>query len=285
MKKYFVLLGLTLALGLFVSNNAVAQWTSGGGKTWTNDMVGIGTNNPASDIHMVRTNAQVDFKMERPGFTGNGAIARYRMQTGEAGLGGGYIYNIAFRRTAGEVEMVQGMYDPNAGLWRQYNGFNVDTRKFSMSAGVLNAEYLNEGFTLFNGGGAVGIGVSEADAATKLAGAKLGVNGKILATEVEVKLFGNWPDFVFLKDYNLMPLNEVEQFINENGHLPNVPNETQVKENGINLGQMDAILLQKIEELTLHIIDLNKRIAATVSTGIIEVDSGTRRFLPGSLNR
>lgn len=260
MKKYILMFGLTLVMGLFISNTVVAQWTSGGGISWTNDKVGIGTSTPASDIHMSRAAAQVDFKMERPGFLANGAIARYRMQTGEPVLGGGYVYNIAFRRTSGQVEMVQGLYDPTVGLWRQYNAFNVTTRKFVMSPGVLNAEYQNEGFTLFTGG-AVGIGVSEADAPVKLAGAKLGVNGKIIATEVEVKLFGSWPDFVFKKDFQLMPLCEVENFINENGHLPNVPNEAHVRENGINLGQMDAILLQKIEELTLHVIELNKRIA------------------------
>ncbi|PKP44946.1 MAG: hypothetical protein CVT95_09970 [Bacteroidetes bacterium HGW-Bacteroidetes-12] len=55
-----------------------------------------------------------------------------------------------------------------------------------------------------------------------------------------------------------MPLNEVENFITENKHLPDVPSATEVKENGIDLAQMDAILLQKIEELTLYIIELKK---------------------------
>jgi hypothetical protein len=68
-----------------------------------------------------------------------------------------------------------------------------------------------------------------------------------------------WPDFVFEKDYNLLPLNEVEQYITENQHLPSVPSAAKVEANGINLGEMNAILLQKVEELTLYIIEQEKQ--------------------------
>jgi hypothetical protein len=84
-------------------------------------------------------------------------------------------------------------------------------------------------------------------------------NGKWVAREVEVTLDG-WSDFVFEDDYELMTLEEVETFINENGHLPNVPSEAEVLENGVNLGDMDSILLRKIEELTLYIIELEKKV-------------------------
>lgn len=83
------------------------------------------------------------------------------------------------------------------------------------------------------------------------------VDGKITSTEIEVKL-DVWPDFVFADDYNLMSLHEVEHFIQQNRHLPNVPSEKEVLENGVELGQMSAILLQKVEELTLHMIQLSK---------------------------
>ncbi|MCK4662166.1 MAG: hypothetical protein KAT68_04830 [Bacteroidales bacterium] len=85
------------------------------------------------------------------------------------------------------------------------------------------------------------------------------IENKLYANEIEVKI-GVFPDFVFNKDYNLKSLDEVESFIKENKHLPDVPSENEVKENGLNLGEMDAILLQKIEELTLYIIEQNKRI-------------------------
>ena len=67
-----------------------------------------------------------------------------------------------------------------------------------------------------------------------------------------------WPDFVFDKNYQLPTLQEVEEHINKYKHLPDIPSETEVKENGVSLGEMQAKLLQKIEELTLYTIELNK---------------------------
>ena len=69
-----------------------------------------------------------------------------------------------------------------------------------------------------------------------------------------------WPDFVFDKDYKLRTLQEVENHINEHKHLPDIPSEKEVKENGLSLGEMQAKLLQKIEELTLYTIELNKTV-------------------------
>ena len=88
------------------------------------------------------------------------------------------------------------------------------------------------------------------------------ISGLVCAKEVRVALTGSpcWPDYVFGKNYKLPTLNEVEQFITENQHLPNVPSAAEVTENGIELGEMNAILLQKVEELTLYIIALQKQI-------------------------
>jgi hypothetical protein len=85
------------------------------------------------------------------------------------------------------------------------------------------------------------------------------VNGIVKAHQIEVKLT-NWSDFVFADDYQLNSLAEVEAYITKNKHLPNVPSEKEVLENGVNLGEMDAILLRKIEELTLYVIELENRI-------------------------
>ena len=105
--------------------------------------------------------------------------------------------------------------------------------------------------------GNVGIGTT-----TPPAGFKLAVAGKILAEEVQVSASGTspWPDYVFEPTYKLRTLAEVEQFVNENKHLPDVPSKTQVDEQGISLGEMNAILLQKIEELTLYTIEQEKEI-------------------------
>ncbi len=91
---------------------------------------------------------------------------------------------------------------------------------------------------------------------------KLFVTGGILTDEVRVNSSssGTWADYVFNKDYELKSLEEVEKFINENGHLPNVPSAAQVKEEGIALGEMAKIQQEKIEELTLYLIQQSKQI-------------------------
>ncbi len=86
---------------------------------------------------------------------------------------------------------------------------------------------------------------------------KLAVEGTIGAREIKVEASG-WSDFVFANDYELTSLEKVEAYIKANHHLPNIPSEEEVIENGINLGEMDAKLLQKIEELTLYVIEQNK---------------------------
>ncbi len=76
--------------------------------------------------------------------------------------------------------------------------------------------------------------------------------------KVAVKTTSEWSDYVFAEDYRLMPLEEVEQFVKSNNHLPNVPSALEVVENGIDVVRMDAKLLEKIEELTLYMIQLKK---------------------------
>jgi hypothetical protein len=87
---------------------------------------------------------------------------------------------------------------------------------------------------------------------------KLSVAGNIRANRV--KVYTTWADFVFDKEYNLASIEEVEKYIKENGHLKDIPSAEIVERNGIELGEMNKLLLQKIEELTLYIIDLNKKV-------------------------
>ncbi|MEO1050054.1 MAG: hypothetical protein AAFX87_05495 [Bacteroidota bacterium] len=87
---------------------------------------------------------------------------------------------------------------------------------------------------------------------------KLSVNGTIRAKEVIVET--GWSDFVFEEDYRLRTLKEVEAYINENGHLPEIPSAKEVEENGVKVGEMESKLLQKIEELTLYLIEKEKQI-------------------------
>lgn len=86
-------------------------------------------------------------------------------------------------------------------------------------------------------------------------------NGLVRTREVRIDA-ATWADHVFQPSYPLRSLSEVATFIAENGHLPDVPSEAQVKEEGINVAEMDALLLQKIEELTLYTIQLEERLKA-----------------------
>lgn len=89
---------------------------------------------------------------------------------------------------------------------------------------------------------------------------KLTVNGKVRAHAV--KVYTDWADYVFEPEYRLTSLEELEKFIFKNGHLPNIPSAKEVEENGIDLGEMNKLLLEKVEELTLHTIALKKEIDA-----------------------
>src|SRR5690554_836928 len=87
---------------------------------------------------------------------------------------------------------------------------------------------------------------------------RLFVKGGILTEQIRVVLANEWADYVFEENYNLLKLEEVEEFIKKYKHLPNVPSATEVSESGIELGEMTKIQQEKIEELTLYIIEQNK---------------------------
>jgi hypothetical protein len=89
---------------------------------------------------------------------------------------------------------------------------------------------------------------------------KLAVAGNVLAEEVIVKPQSEWADYVFEEGYDLRSLEEVARFIEEEGHLPEVPTAESVEENGLRLREMDATLLKKVEELTLYLVDQQEKI-------------------------
>ncbi len=102
-------------------------------------------------------------------------------------------------------------------------------------------------------------------------GFTLAVGGKMITEEVKVRLRTNWPDYVFEEDYNKPTLEELEASISENGHLPNIPSAEQVATEGYMLGEMDVKLLEKIEELTLYMIEVNKEVKSLkVENGILK---------------
>ncbi|MGJ1421067.1 hypothetical protein ACR79T_15715 [Sphingobacterium spiritivorum] len=98
------------------------------------------------------------------------------------------------------------------------------------------------------------IGIGKRDATEKLE-----VNGNIRAKEIKVET-NNWPDYVFEEEYKLTPLAELETFIKANKHLPDVPSAKEIEEDGLSLGEMNKLMMKKIEELTLYLIEKDKEI-------------------------
>ncbi|WP_114941724.1 hypothetical protein [Mucilaginibacter endophyticus] len=111
-----------------------------------------------------------------------------------------------------------------------------------------------------SGTGNVGIGTTD-NSAWNLSGStyKLAVGGGIIATAVTVKAVPNWPDYVFKDGYKLLSLPDVKNYIDQNHHLPEIPSAQQIEKDGVNVGEMNKLLLKKIEELTLYLIEKDKK--------------------------
>jgi len=141
------------------------------------------------------------------------------------------------------------------------NRMRLDLNDYAVTFDYYPALYIRTGtggpastvMTLTNNGN-VGIGTANPQN-------KLEVNGTVRAKEIKVESTG-WPDYVFDSSYNLPSLKEVETHIQEHKHLPGIPSQAQVEENGVDLGAMNALLLRKVEELTLYILQQEERIKA-----------------------
>ncbi len=219
--------------------------------------IGIGTTNPLQRLHLNGNeyiqNGFLTIGISAPSNTfsnlqvHNSAI----MVSGTNGAGGPMI---VFSDNVNSTAYPNGRwgieYVPNKGLnfWQPWN---------PSTGGGGNY------FMLLKDDGKVGIGTENTPSivgSADISAYKLYVKGGILTEEVRVRT--GWADYVFADDYDLKPLSEVENFISENKHLPNVPSSQQVEEEGISLGEICKIQQEKIEELTLYIIEQNKRIEA-----------------------
>lgn len=133
-------------------------------------------------------------------------------------------------------------------LWDSGGGHDIGTLDL-YNDGSHNVKIVATGSSYINGGN-VGIGTTSPSE-------KLSVNGNVRAKKIIVSQL-NWPDYVFDTFYKLRPLREVEEFIKTNKRLPEMPSATEVGEQGISVGDNQALLLKKIEELTLYLIELRK---------------------------
>ncbi|MDP4209194.1 MAG: hypothetical protein Q8928_10310 [Bacteroidota bacterium] len=183
------------------------------------------------------------------------------MQTGGGNIGIGTAspaykldVNGTFRVTSnselfGGSNKIYGNNDPNNYYLGHYVVYGSDGLDIHWHGGVRLGDYTGNVMQISNG--QIGIG-------TSTPAYKLDVIGTIRAREIKVDLTG--ADFVFEKNYKLMPLTELEQFVKEQKHLPEVASAKEMEKNGTDLGNLNTKLLQKVEELTLYTIDQQKQI-------------------------
>lgn len=207
----------------------------GNGLRVTGTSVGIGVTNPTAQLH---TTGLVRFA----GIANNNALTRVVVSDANGNLA----YRDAATLGGGTAGWVPG---GNAVASAVTLG---TTSNYSLPFITNNVERMRIGAN-----GNVGIGTTNINDATY----KLFVEGSIRTRKVRVDAIA-WPDYVFDKKYTLLPITEVEKYIEEHHHLPEVPSAAEVQKKGLDLGDNQATLLKKIEELTLYLIEQNKRMEA-----------------------
>ncbi|WP_422360785.1 hypothetical protein [Reichenbachiella sp.] len=157
----------------------------------------------------------------------------------------------------GDIDQTQAVLkveDKNASLYVDGNSIYTNSK---MNLGTIGGNRFtigtnNQERIRVTSAGKVGIGLGDQNPTHRLE-----VNGAIRATEIKVQSFP-WPDYVFEENYKLKSLEETAAYIKDNQHLPEIPSAAEVEANGIALGEMNALLLKKIEELTLHLIEMKE---------------------------
>jgi hypothetical protein len=192
-------------------------------------------------------------------FTANRLTAKELAIYSDESSGGWGITHLYWKGHSLILGSPKGSYAHNAIVFRPggaSQGFLDNSLSIDVAHGIDNYEtriYFSGSGNSYINSGNFGIGVTNPQN-------KLDVNGTIHAREVKVDLTG-WSDFVFHPSYQLKPLTEVEQFIKTNGHLQDIPSAAEVEQNGVNVGEMQTKLLQKVEELTLYVIEKDKEIS------------------------
>ena len=214
---------LFFAILIFCNYTVKAQYWSPNGSSifYNNGNVGIGTASPGAPLSVLTTNTNTFVN-----------ISSFKNEAASNSW-------ISVANNKGQVNLGVGGASPHAYVW----------------SGTGKLFIGDEGApTLFIDGminGNVAIGTTDGK------GYKLAVNGNAIFNKVVVKPYP-WSDYVFHANYRLRPLSEVEQYIKQYHHLPEVPSAEEVEKNGLDVGDNQAMLLKKIEELTLYVIEQNK---------------------------
>ena len=224
--------GTTLALLGYKDNGGLFWAGHFTGDVRVTDQLGVGTN-PSSAVCLDAASSVYD----RTGYfenTKNSASTTFGLYANASGAGSG-------AKRAGSFDAMGG------------TGINIGVRAFASGGSIAWAGYFAAGDVYMAGDLAIG---SE----TTATGYKVSVNGKIISTELRIQDMADWPDYVFEEDYHLMSLYELEASIQKEKHLPEMPSAKEVENEGIMVGEIQSLMLKKIEELTLYTIAQQKQI-------------------------
>jgi hypothetical protein len=240
-------------LGLF------AQWNTYGPDIYNTNagFVGIGSTAPAVKLHIVTPSSDTDETLLKIGHRSDSKEVGAIIEIGTPEYRtGGTARIVGYSNPHTVVYSKLALQTWNGTTWNNVlmdglGNVGIGTTTPAANLDVNGTTYSRKLF----------VGAPDANTISNMgANNLLAVNGTAVFVKAKVALYGSaWPDYVFAPAYQMPTLDSLEKFIKSNSHLPEIPTAEDVKKNGIDLGENQAVLLKKIEELTLFIIEMNKQ--------------------------